>query len=700
MLATSLKEEIQAAYSCLLENKGYRPRHCQKLMIAEITRTLATLGAETEEGLPCSCVIEAGTGTGKTLAYALATLPIAKALNKKVVISTATVALQEQLVFQDLPDIRQHAGLDFTFALAKGRRRYLCRSKLDLALQDSSTTNRTLPLVDAGVDHQDIDPSDAELYRAMGKDLRSGSWNGDRDSWRSEVPSVAWSRVSTDHIQCTKQKCSHYDNCCFYRARENIHGVGCIVANHDLVLADLVKGGGALLPAPEDCIYIFDEGHHLPDKAASHFSHFMGIHSTRSWLQQLPTSLKSAASDLMTADISPITERYAEELLVQLDRASQLFRQLQPEADEDQEGFRYRFPLGVLPEPIKAVCRDMASVTGKLAAEIQQFETRVSGLFEETKGEGPGTAEYWLSAVSSMSARLDTCTGLCNSFAREDEATPHARWVSFREGKAEGLEILLSSCPISVAEELAQRLWRKSFGVLVTSATLSVAGDFSSFRKRSGISTDSRFISLPSPFDFPGRSILRIPRMQADPTQRDEHTREITRIIPELLAEDPGSLVLFTSWHQMRSVMDRVDPSFAKRVLCQGKLSKIEIIKRHKAAVDKNAKSAIFGVASFAEGIDLPGDYCTHVVIAKIPFAVPDDPVAATLSEWVEGNGSNPFREISLPEAAIRMVQMTGRLMRTETDEGQVTVLDQRLLTKFYGKKLLDALPAFRRVLQ
>ena len=157
--------------------------------------------------------------------------------------------------------------------------------------------------------------------------------------------------------------------------------------------------------------------------------------------------------------------------------------------------------------------------------------------------------------------------------------------------------------------------------------------------------------------------------------------------------------MLFTSWRQMLAVIDEIDPQFKESVLSQGTLSKAEIVSQHKKRIDKGDAGCIFGLASFAEGIDLPGKYCGQVVLAKIPFAVPDDPVGATLSEWIESEGGNSFEEIMIPDAALKMVQACGRLLRTETDIGRITILDRRLVTQRYGARLLDALPPFRREL-
>ncbi|MGI9322713.1 MAG: ATP-dependent DNA helicase DinG, partial [Pseudomonadales bacterium] len=645
--------------------------------------------------------VEAGTGTGKTIAYTLAAIPVARAYKKTIVIATATIALQEQIVYQDLPDILKHSGLEFSFVLAKGRRRYLCLSKLDQAMQKGSSKNLSLALYDEQADQREADPSDEEVFNAMLARLGKGEWDGDKDNWPHELNDRTWRRVSTDHVQCTGQRCARYNDCIFYKARENVKQVECVVTNHDLVLADLMMGGGAVLPAPEDTIYIFDEGHHLPEKAASHFSHFLEFHSMRTWLAQQPARITAAVADLSMegATIAPKVEDHIAEISAMMDSAAQLLVQFQQQADKDGDGFRYRFPLGQVPDEVASVARDLALGCERLCGDLQSFEAKVKERLDEELGEGRQTAEAVAGAVSAMVSRLQDATGLWRSYGEEvaPDTSPSARWINFRPGGAsESMEMQLSSCPISVADDLVESLWSRSFGVVITSATLSVAKDFSIYRLRTGLDEENRFVSLPSPFYFPEQGVLRIPKMRAEPNQVEEHTQAIVDMLPELLADDIGSLVLFTSRRQMRQVEEGLDAAFRERLLCQDSLPKMEIIKRHKASVDSGEPSCIFGLTSFAEGIDLPGDYCTHVVIAKIPFAVPDEPVIATHQEWLKSQGRNAFQEINLPEAALRMVQMAGRLLRTETDTGQVTVLDRRLLTKAYGETLLAAMPPFK----
>ena len=701
MLGDSLKQEIQRAYSDLLENKGYQARYCQRRMIADIANTLGNIETDDDgvrQGDGHICVVEAGTGTGKTVAYAVAALPIAKALGKRLVIATATVALQEQIVHIDLPDIREHAGLDFDFALAKGRRRYLCLARLDQSLQAAGPVNQTLALYDDEVFGAAADAANQALYDAMLTRLGRGDWDGDRDNWPEAIEDRAWYPVSTDHVQCTGRQCSHFSNCYFYKAREAIHKVDCIVTNQDLVLADLLMGGGAVLPAPEDTIYIFDEGHHLPDKAVNHFSNFIQLHTTQSWLEQIPASLSLLTSEL--GEVGGLSERAARieqgigDLVRQLEVAAAAFEQFREEAQGEGDESRYRFVRGEVPAPIREMCGELQRDTASLAAVLGLVEEHLEGLLADADPADRDPLEHWVPLIAGMGARLSAGASLWRDFMTEDDSgrPPMARWVNFRQD-----DLMISASPVAVDEYLQEVLWSRCHGAVVTSATLAVAGNFERFRRRAGISDRNTFNALPSPFRFSEQAELRVPAMAVDPRDADGHNACVAEMLPSILASANGGLVLFTSWRQMYRVTDMLPADFLERVLSQGTLSKAEIVSRHKARVDEGASSVIFGLASFAEGIDLPGSYCDHVVVVKIPFSVPDDPVGATLSEWIEARGGNSFQEIMIPDAALRMVQACGRLLRTETDTGTITILDRRLVTQRYGALLLKALPPFRR---
>ncbi len=704
MLTDEVKQEIQGAYSRLLAEKGYTARYCQKRMIADIANTLGSIEQD-EEGSRSSdqhiCVVEAGTGTGKTVAYAMAALPIAKYLKKKLVISTATVALQEQIVFVDLPDIAMHSGLDFSYALAKGRRRYLCLAKLDQVLTSVQSENQTL----AFYDDEMFENGDASieqhraLYESMVASLGRGEWDGDRDNWHTELDYSAWNPISTDHVQCSGRQCSHYENCFFYRARDQIHKVDCIVTNHDLVLADMMMGGGAVLPAPEETIYVFDEGHHLPDKAINHFSNFLQIRSTQAWLEGIPPMLEKLVDQLGDVGGLPHTQGQFDsaciDLSTSLEDAAIVFMALEVEAEGSDNDRRYRYKGGIVPDEQKELAHNLLLASQRLLGLLQNLEVALEDRLTDTEPADRDEIEPWLANISALCARAQSGTALWQDFMVSDDAgvAPKARWINFREGD----ELNLNASPVAVHETLAELLWNRCYGAVITSATLAIGADFSRFTQRIGIAADNKFTALLSPFNHAEQGTLHIPAMKTDPRLADEHNEEVATLLPGLLSEATGGLVLFASWRQMYRVSEQLPSEFMDNVMSQGTLGKAEIVSRHKELIDQGQKSIIFGLASFAEGIDLPGEYCDYVVIVKIPFAVPDDPVGATLSEWIEGKGGNSFQEIMIPDAALRMIQACGRLLRTEKDRGTIAILDRRLVTQRYGNLLLNALPPFSR---
>jgi len=243
---------------------------------------------------------------------------------------------------------------------------------------------------------------------------------------------------------------------------------------------------------------------------------------------------------------------------------------------------------------------------------------------------------------------------------------------------------------------LARCLWQTCYGSVVTSATLTALGRFDRFQMRSGTDEHQHYGVMPSPFDF-SQALLEIPDFAVEANNAAEHTQTMIEYLPKILPKKEGSLVLFSSRRQMEEVHQGLPTQWREKVLVQGEYSKQAMLDEHKKAVDKGFASILFGLASFAEGIDLPGNYCKHVVIAKLPFAVPDDPIEASLAEWVEQKGRNAFMEITVPDAAVKLVQACGRLLRTESDTGTISILDKRVATKRYGKLLVNALPPYSR---
>lgn len=707
MLTEAIKKQIQSSYSQLLENKGMKARYGQKLMIAEIARTLGSIDLD-DENLRQSpghiCVVEAGTGTGKTVAYLLPCLAIAKALGKKLVVSTATVALQEQIVNKDLPELLQHSGMHFTFALAKGRGRYLCLSKLDnLMAEYQSGMNPTRALYED--EYPSVTAQSYALYETMVNALASNKWNGERDTWPRSLEDNEWRVITTDHRQCTGRRCSNVSSCSFFKARDSIHSVDCIVTNHDLVLADLALGGGAILPKPEDTIYIFDEGHHLPQKALSHFAHHARMLSTSKWLEQ---SNKGLGAILGAISGAGHVERFGEQLPAAFTDCKQRIEQLYPSLEElvqtialEDRQSNYRFANGKVPESLLMQCVELQRSFSRLSELLAKMLSEIEEAMEDPYCPVPKIdLENHYPVIGTWQARAEATTQLWASYAIPDAegSVPRARWLTPVDSSG-SMDIEVCSSPILAARTLEYSLWEHCCGAVVTSATLTALGRFDRFQMRAGTPADSNYKVVPSPFDF-SRASLEVPRWAIDASQADAHTASLVAHLPEILELDQASLVLFSSRRQMMDVYEQLPAQWRDRILVQGDSSRQEILSQHREKIDAGDGSIIFGLASFAEGVDLPGDYCRHVVIAKLPFAVPDDPIESALSEWVEARGGNAFMEITVPDAALKLVQACGRLLRTESDSGKISLLDRRIVTKRYGKAILNSLPPFVQVIQ
>ncbi|MGH1486268.1 MAG: ATP-dependent DNA helicase DinG [Cellvibrionaceae bacterium] len=722
MLSDELKSTIQSVYRQFLEHRELTSRHGQKLMIANIANTLANIKADNhgkriESDNPHLCIVEAGTGTGKTVAYLLAAIPIAQALNKKLVISTATVALQEQIIHKDLPEIKKTTDLSFNFTLAKGRGRYLCLSKLDRLLMN---TDSQLEVEQAlyEQDQPSVDEQSLTIYNSMVDAMTAGKWDGDRDSWETEIEPTVWAPITTNHRECTGRRCSNVSSCSFFKAREAIDRYDCIVANHDLVLADLALGGGAILPHPEDTIYIFDEGHHLPDKALSHFSYHTRVASTSKWLDQCQKTLSNMLGDISGAGQ---LDHYAEQLPSTLLSVKQALEKIYPycqqlmedkvlaEADSPvfrQDEKRYRFEGGIPPSHFIEAAEDLSLQFDRLTNVLSHMNTEVQEAMEDGYCSVPKVdLETWFPVIGNWHSRAEANLSLWRSYASagaevkqaqevKGKSVPLARWITLVEFSGV-IDFEVCSSPILASNTLQYRLWEECYGAIVTSATLTALGKYDRFMMRAGTSSEQHYSIMPSPFDFT-QATLQVPSFSVEANAVAQHTDNLVEYLPELLEEQKGSLVLFSSRKQMEEVFYQLPQSLRQTILMQGERSKQAMLSEHKKIIDAGNESILFGLASFAEGVDLPGNYCEHVIIAKLPFAVPDDPIEASLAEWIESKGGNAFMDITVPDAAMKLVQACGRLLRTEKDSGKITIMDKRLVTKRYGKLLLSCLPGYQ----
>ena len=660
---------------------GYRESEQQRQMVAAVAQTFddclhGSAPAETDGGNLLVC--ESGTGTGKTFAYAIPGLVLARSVGKKLVISSSTVALQEQLAAKDLPFLQSCSPWPFSFALAKGRGRYVCPVRLYLALEAA----RQARLDGDG----DACASEADALRRLAEALDAGRWDGDRDQLDDAVPGALWDRLTTDRNGCAGNRCPRFGECAFYRARQRIRDADVVVANHDLVLSALEMNPGSVLPDPSECFFVFDEGHALPHKIVQHYAERHPVRATYGWAGEVPDVVQTAVHALrLDAAMHPCVQVACADVMRALGRLWQWIALAEGWID------------GVLRLAHGAVPDELAEAGEALLAAVEAVldllgEVRTEAL--KCAAEAPELVQQLLTELGAHVVRGARVADTWKLMLRHDRAgtAPTARWI-----ERAGDDAIIAASPIDAGDRLERALWRRVSAAIVTSATLTAGGSFKLFMHQTGLDRlpAVRALRLASPFDYREQARLVVPRMRSSPTDAAAHTAEVAEVLPVLVA-DGASLVLFASAQQMHEVYDRMPASIKAQALVQGQLSKGAILQRHRKRVDEGHASTIFGLAAFHEGVDLPGAYCTHVVVPKLPFAVPTHPWEQARAEWLQRCGRSPFRELVVPEACVRLAQAVGRLIRSHTDRGTVTILDRRIVTRGYGRELLRSLPPMR----
>lgn len=707
MLSDAIKQEIRDRLDAITKAMpGFRSRPAQRLMIAEVAKTLAncpdagTKSANTDPGATC-CLINGGTGTGKSLAYSVAGMVMAKSKKKRLVISSSTIALQEQLVQRDLPFFQKASGLEGSIELAKGRTRFVCLYKLGQAISDMQQIS-FFPKEGATEDRPDSEAIRKDL-RSMAEDFAAGSWNGDRDL-RPTVSDDVWKAVTTDRHGCINRSCPSFKQCAQMAARKRVKEASVIVVNHDLLLADLAMGGGKILPPPEECFFVIDEAHHLPEKAVSTFasSHFVNAERrSTDKLANFSISLTDALGRARATHCEQIHDEAMrlKEALAEVSGYLGSLAQLKPSKEVPRPTLE--FAQSCLPEEFHDIGSNIVALSNSLLGLLDECQQWLNEMLGTDRGK-QALVEKMLAEVGFYLGRLETLHDTWALFLQEpvtDSAPPVAKWVETVTFK-NTFDFQLNASPVVAAGYLREMLWKKAAGVVLASATMTTMGNFTDFLKRSGLSEyDVKTVELPSPFDYATQGSLHIPKMP-NPKDYEKHTAALTqRLIEDIgMQKAEGLLALFTSRRQMEDVAGRLPLEIRERVLVQGEQPKSALLSEHCRRIDSGLSSAVFGLNVMTEGVDLPGKYCSKVVITKLPFSVPDSPVLRALSGWIERRGGNPFIEISVSDAARKLEQSVGRLIRTETDVGEVVVTDPRLWESRYGRSILKGLPPFRIV--
>ncbi|MFS3859810.1 ATP-dependent DNA helicase DinG [Proteus mirabilis] len=689
-LSQSVKMQISQWYKALPEHiEGFIPRAPQREMIAEVAKTFSD---ETGRHL----IIEAPTGVGKTLSYLIPGIAISREEKKPLIISTANVALQDQIYSKDLPLLKKIIP-DLTFTGAFGRGRYLCPRNLEAIC---ATEGEQIDLMFLLEDKVDVATSaEREICQELKHDFTSFGWDGLRDHHKRALTDSLWRKISTDKMNCLGRNCQYYHRCPFFLARREIDEVDVVITNHALVMAAMESE--SVLPDAKNILLVLDEGHHIPDVARDALEVEGEVtlsalnmqldnitrHVSQYLAQFIPVKPPKLADPIrFDAHIAKMREAYQD--------VEHFTRALLPERSENDE---YLFPLGQLPEQLLLCCQNLFKLTDGLK---MLGESILNDLTERTAKEDVVRLHRAILTTSRMVGYLENMAKLWRLATLEQTSkAPVSKWLTRRYDKKQS-HLYLHCAGIRVSEQLTQLLWKNIPHVVITSATLRSLNSFSRIQELTGLSEhfDDRFITLSSPFMHERQGKLVIPKMRNEPTMANEkaHLKEMARYFRQGMVENHhrGQLVLFSSQRAMEGFLDEVK-DLRLSLLVQGDQPRYRLVETHCKRIDAGDNSVLIGLQSFAEGLDLKGDYLTQVHIHKIAFPPVTDPVIVTEGEWLKSLKRYPFEVQSLPNASFNLIQQVGRLIRSHHCHGEVVIYDRRLLTKNYGSRLLTALPVF-----
>lgn len=678
--------------------KGFTARPQQQQMRAFIHQSLQSPAQQRV------AVVEAPTGVGKTLAYLTGAIETALLQKKLLVISTATVNLQQQLIHKDLPQFSAALEQPVRFMQIKGRRRYLCPSRLDQLVKIPQQADLSL----------DVDEKYQQaLQRAEAKRLleqfEAQHWQGDRDNYPDKINSMLWHNISTDSEGCAGKSCRSYNVCPYYKLRREMTAAQIVVVNHDVMLSDADLGGGLVLPNPEECILVFDEAHNLPRKALDHAAKtldfiqlYQTLETADKTVKKLPAALAYRQHDFgylfseLRRDLPAVlsTLQQVEVLL----HSDELVRDLLAGRISEPRIFWQSPLVNALVTPFEGLFQQANSIYKHFTLLAKWIR---EGLEKSQLSNQAG--EALLPQVGTVQNIFGYVVDFMVLFLKADQIgkPPNVRWLDSKlEQKQPQLRIHCG--PLTAAGFLQKTLWNRAYGVVITSATLRGMGKFQRFRLDCGLQQfdQSHFLAVLSPFKYQQQASLHVPNMQYLPNESPaKWQQEVIRQLIQRIDPSVATLVLFTSNQTMQYVYRHLPISLARWVLLQGdQFSPKQMINKHIERIEKGQGSIIFGMDRFAEGVDLPGDLCSHVIITKLPFPVFTRPIEQARQEWIIAKGGQPFIALSLPAVSVKLIQACGRLLRKETDSGQITILDRRLLSKGYGRQLIEHLPDYHLV--
>lgn len=587
-------------------------------------------------------LIEAGTGVGKSLAYLLPLIYYTVEEDKRAVVATHTITLQEQLFQKDIPFLQEILDLDFHVEVFKGRGNYLCLRRWNELLRGRGNQ---LGLVD-----------NLERLNQWVESTTTGDYNEAPLS----IPWELWAEIRCEKETCPEELCSHFSKCFYWGLRHRLAEAHLIITNQAMLLAD-ARTEGHVLPNYDGVV--IDEAHNLEEVATGSFSHELKRESFFAYYRtgtQLQAALRDVVPEYVIQDINIVLDELVKE-------AGQYFSQIEPlitgYTTPLTEENRHHFGQTSLPK------------------HLQDLQELLKECNVEEEGEAFGLVEQFGEFTERLINVLDLI------LLGKDPT--YVYWAETQNG-----EPCLVAAPIDVSTVLQETLFKNTPSVILTSATLSTNQSFDYIQSQLGLTTTANLI-LGSPFTYEEQALLCVPTQAKNPNH-PRYAHYVAYLILRTVANTKGGvLVLFTSYSLMDEIADAITPKLDEvgyTLFKQGDGPRLGLIQDFQA----EPRSVLFGTNSFWEGIDLPGEALKAVVITRLPFTVPDRPVTAARLRAIEEAGGNSFLEYSVPQAILRLKQGFGRLIRTRTDRGGVIILDERILTTYYGTQFLSSLPPAR----